>query len=115
LDKKEKMNWTKDRPTKPGKYAAIHLHEDHSGYAKVKIISIADDLIPPPTDSESFDWARYDAPMENWIRVLVGWETGGDGPVGLDWFTWFCELELPAVPEEIAKIQAEQAKSESAL
>lgn len=104
------MNWTKEKPTKPGKYAAIHLHQTSGGYAKAKLISVAEDLVPPGRLNQDpnapFNWDADQTPIEEWVKVLIVWETGGDGPESLDWYTWFCEIEFPPVPEEVAKIQA---------
>jgi len=101
------MPWTKEKPVKPGLYAAIHLVKEYSGYGKVQLISIVESLEPPPSKNPEpgFDWEKYDAPIEEWIRGLEAWQTGADGPAPLDWFTWFFELSIDPVPAEVSELK----------
>lgn len=101
------MGWTKDIPTKPGLYAAISLKENTGGYAKVKLVHVSEDLQPPPSKEpkEGFDWERHDAPIEEWVRVLVAWSAGDDGPCDLRWYHWWLELTIEPVPPEVAELQ----------
>lgn len=109
------MGWTKEKPTKPGLYAAIHLNERRSSYGEPKLVSVSESLKPPLSkrDDGVFDWDRYDAPIEEWQTVLVGWASGAEFEEPLEWWSWWFELAVDPVPQEVQDLVNKQKNQAS--